>query len=169
MKDIILLFAIATLCSCTKKDNNSGKIKAGTASEIDSINAARTKYNDSITVLNAKNHFADLSGDHQFTHSSISNKGNVTFTNIGRDRYTVSGGAKAGKDYVEIEGEIKMVSEEFLNFTGKITQSIQQNDHGKIDVRTKKTSFAKKGNARFWRVQNRVNSSGFTDNIDIFK
>lgn len=62
-----------------------------------------------------------------------------------------------------------MVSEEFLNFTGKITQSIQENDGGKIDVRTKKTSFAKKGNARFWRLQNRVNSSGFTDNIDIFK
>ena len=61
-----------------------------------------------------------------------------------------------------------MVSEEFLNFTGKITQSLQENDNGKIDVRTKKTSFAKKGNQKYWRLQNRINNAGFTDNIDIY-
>jgi len=156
------------LLSCNKDAGTSNKIKSDSAKIIDSINAARAKYNDSIKILNSKNHFRDLSGNHQFTHSSVSKNGSVNFKNIGRDLYTVSGRAESGKNYVKIEGEIKMVSEEFLNFTGKITQSIQENDGGKTDIRTKKTSFAKKGNARFWRLQNKINSSGFTDNIDIF-
>ena len=109
-----------------------------------------------------------MSGKHKFTHNSISNNGSVDFKNIGRDLYEISGSAKSGKNYVKIEGELKMVSEEYLNFTGKITQSISENDNGKVDVRTKKTSFAKKGNGKYWRLQNRLNSSGFVDYIDIY-
>ena len=168
MKKIFLFFIIATLISCSKKAENSENIKTNAAKIADSINASRTKYNDSIKILNAKNQFRDLSGNHIFTHSSFSKKGNAIFKNIGRDVYQVSGGIKMGKNFVKIEGEIKMVSEEYLNFTGKITQSISENDHGKIDVRTQKTSFAKKGKTSYWRLQNRLNNAGFTDNIDIY-
>lgn len=109
-----------------------------------------------------------MSGPHKLTHSSIGNTGTVQLKNIGRDLYEISGGAKSGKNYIKIEGELKMVSEEFMNFKGKITQSIQENDNGKIDVRTKKTTFAKKGNAKYWRLQNMMNQSGFVDYIDIY-
>lgn len=139
-----------------------------TGLKTDSINNFRTKYNDSIAVLNAKNHFRDLSGNHILKHSSFSKNGNAVFQNTGRDLYKVSGGIKSGKNYVKIEGEIKMVSEEFLNFTGKITQSISENENGKVDVRDKKTSFAKKGNQKYWRLQNRMNDAGFTDDIDLY-
>lgn len=167
LKKIILLISGILIISCSQKENQHAAAKLAEEKKIDSINEYRQKRNDSIAIKNTKNHFRDLSGQHQFTHSSFSNKGNVTFKNIGRDLYQVSGNIKSGKDYAKIEGEIKMVSEEFLNFNGKITQSIQENDNGKIDVRTKKTSFHKKANQPFWRLQNRQNSSGFTDNIDI--
>lgn len=168
MKKILLLISVISIFSCSKKENQLTPIKSVEEKKIDSINEFRKKYNDSVSILNAKNQFRDLSGKHQFSHSSFSNKGNVDFKNIGKDLYEISGSVKSGKNYVKIEGEIKMVSEEFLNFTGKITQSIEENDGGKIDVRTQKTSFAKKGNQQYWRLQNRLNSSGFTDNTDIY-
>lgn len=161
---MIAFLAIA----CNKKETNPTPTKSAENQRIDSINEYRKKRNDSVAIKNAKNQFKDLSGAHVFSHSSFSNKGSVDFKNIGRDLYEVSGSVKSGKDYAKIEGEIKMVSAEFLNFNGKITQSLQENDGGKIDVRTKKTSFHKKGNEKFWRLQNRLNSSGFTDNIDIY-
>ena len=168
MKKIILLSVFLAAISCNKNNETTANTKSEAAKNIDSINDIRQKYNDSITALNAKNQFRDLSGSHAFTHSSIATKGNVNFKNIGRDLYEVSGKVQSGKNYAKIEGEIKMVSEEFLNFTGKITQSIQENDAGKIDIRTQKTSFARKGNQKYWRLQNRINNAGFTDNIDIF-
>lgn len=168
MKKTFLLLTLVILFSCNKEGRNSKKMVIDSAKIIDSINLVRTKYNDSIKIISTKNVLRDLSGKHVFTHNSIPNKGSVVFKNIGRDLYEVSGSAASGKNYVKIEGEIKMVSEEFLNFTGKITQSISENDQGKIDVRTKKASFAKQGNAKYWRLQNRLNSSGFVDYIDIF-
>ena len=154
--------------SCNKSGKTSDQIVKDSLKVIDSINVSRTKYNDSIKILNSKNHFRDLSGPHQINHSSIKNTGKVQLKNIGRDLYEISGGAKSAENYVKIEGEIKMVSEEFMNFTGKISQSIQEEDNGKVDVRTKKTTFAKKGNSKFWRLQNMRNSSGFADYIDIY-
>lgn len=167
MKKITALIIFLLFLSCIK-DNNSTQVRSETDRKTDSINNFRTKYNDSITVLNAKNHFRDLSGNHILKHSSFSKNGNAVFQNTGRDLYKVSGGIKSGKNYVKIEGEIKMVSEEFLNFTGKITQSISENENGKVDVRDKKTIFAKKGNQKYWRLQNRMNDAGFTDDIDLY-
>ncbi|WP_027376762.1 hypothetical protein [Kaistella palustris] len=167
MRELSLLFLLIGCFSCSKNKSTGPKYSA--AANIDSINAARTKYNDSIKILNTKNHFRDLSGSHKLTHSSITSFGAVNFKNTGRDLYQVSGGAKSGKNYVEIEGQIKMVSEKYLNFTGKVTQRIIENDGGKTDVRSKKTSFVRTGNSPYWRFQNRVNNSGFADNIDIYR
>lgn len=168
MKKIYLLLLPSLLLSCKKTNETSNPVQSDRAKMIDSTNIARKKYNDSITILNAKNHFRDLSGPHQLKHSSIGKSGEIRLKNIGRDLYEISGGAKSGKNYIKIEGEFKMVSEEFMNFKGKITQSIQENENGKPDVRTKKTTFAKKGNAKYWRLQNMMNQSGFVDYIDIY-
>lgn len=168
MKKTVFLISAFLAIACNKNESKSASTKSPENQRIDSINEYRKKRNDSVAIKNAKNQFKDLSGTHVFSHSSFSNKGNVDFKNIGRDLYEVSGSVKSGKDYAKIEGEIKMVSEEFLNFNGKITQSLQENEGGKVDVRAKKTSFHKKGNEKFWRLQNRLNSSGFTDNIDIY-
>lgn len=168
MKKTALLFFALLLLSCSKKENKIIPTQSAQSKRIDSINEYRKKRNDSVAIKNAKNQHRDLSGTHQFSHSSISNTGSVSFKNIGRDLYEVSGSVKSGKDYAKIEGQIKMVTEEFLNFNGKITQSIQEYNNGKIDIRTKKTSFHKKGNQKYWRLQNKLNNAGFIDNIDIF-
>ena len=168
MKKIYLVILPFLLFSCKKTGKTSDQIIKDSLKVIDSINIARTKYNDSIKILNLKSHFRDLSGSHKITHSSIGNTGNVQLKNIGRDLYEISGGAKSGKNYIKIEGELKMVNEDFMNFKGTITQSIQENDNGKIDVRSKKTTFAKKGNTKYWRLQNMMNQSGFVDYIDIY-
>lgn len=168
MKNIMLFILCVTFISCSKKIQNAEISKTNTDKMTDSINSAREKHNDSIRILNSKNQFEDLSGNHVMKHSSFSKNGNAIFTNIGRDLYKVTGGIKKGKNFVKMEGEIKMVSAEYLNFTGKITQSISENDNGKIDVRSRKTSFAKKGKTAYWRLQNSVNNAGFKDNIDLY-
>lgn len=168
MKKYLFIFCMISLISCSKKGSEITGTKSDSTKIIESINIIRTKINDSIKIRNERNIFRDLSGSHKFTHNGIDNAGNVHFKKIGRDLYQISGGAKSGKNYVKIEGELKMVSEEFLNFDGKITQSIQENDNGKTDLRTKKTTFAKKGKNKFWRLQNMQNSSGFVDYIDIY-
>lgn len=168
MKKIIFIFFAISIISCSKKASEITETKSDSTKIIESINIARTKINDSIKIRNQQNIFRDLSGSHKFIHNGIDNPGSVHFKKTGRDLYQISGGAKSGKNYVKIEGELKMVSEEFLNFDGKITQSIQENDNGKTDLRTKKSTFAKKGNNKFWRLQNMQNSSGFVDYIDIY-
>lgn len=167
MKKYYIIGCAVVAISCSKKGETALTTKSDSTKIIESINIARTKINDSIQLKNQQNHFRDLSGSHKLTHSGIGG-GTVNFKNIGRDLYEVSGTVKSGKNYAKIEGEIKMVNEEFLNFNGKITQSIQENDNGKLDVRTKKTSFAKKGNQKYWRLQNMQNNAGFIDYIDIY-
>jgi len=168
LKKLLLLFILVTLQACKKDSNKEKKVILNENQIVDSINAVRTKHNDSIKILNSKNRFRDLSGMHQLKHSSIAKAGKVELKNIGRDLYEVSGGAQSGKNRVKIKGELKMVSEEYLNFTGEIGQNIQENDNGKLDIRTKKTSFAKKGKSNYWRLQNMANSSGFADYIDLY-
>ena len=89
--------------------------------------------------------------------------GTVNFEKTGRDLYHLSGTIKSGKNTLTIDGEIKKVSEKHLNFEGEIIQNIK----GVIFKRTKKTTFFDEGKGNFWRLQNKVNGSGFVDYIDI--
>ncbi|MEC5158002.1 hypothetical protein [Chryseobacterium sp. MP_3.2] len=168
MKKLIPVLALLSLVFCKKDDSRQKKMDLSENMRIDSINAARIKHNEQIKALNSKNLFRDLSGSHRLTHNLISNSGEVLLKKIGRDLYFISGEAKAGKDYVKIEGEINMISQDYLNFEGQITQSIAENENGKLDLRKKKTSFAKKGNSNYFRLQNMTNSQGFIDYIDLY-
>ena len=51
-----------------------------------------------------------------------------------------------------------------MNFDGEITQKI----NGTVFERTAKTTFFDEGKGKFWRLQNKVNGSGFVDYIDIY-
>ena len=166
MKNLLFILPLALL-SCKQTSSNKEKIAKDSTAIIDSINLVREKHNDSISALNNKNRFEDLSGSHKFSHNGISKAGKVEFKNIGRDLYTVKGGAESGKNFVKIDGEIKVVSAKYLNFTGEIVQSLEANDNGKKDVRSGTTTFTKKAGTDFWRLQNMQNSSGFADYIDI--
>lgn len=168
LKKLLSISILLSLVFCKKGDSTQKKMALTDNARIDSINAVRIKHNEQIKALNSKNLFQDISGTHRLTHNSISNSGKVLLKKIGRDLYIISGEAKSGKDYVKIEGEINRVSQDYLNFEGKISQSIAENENGKLDVRKKKTSFAKKGNAKYFRLQNMTNSQGFIDYIDLY-
>lgn len=164
MKRLLLPFLALALLSCNKNvERYEQKKLADTLRIIDSINAARTVYNDSIRVLNGKNIYRDLSGSHRLTHSEISAPGKVFFTKTARDEYKISGKAASGSDFVEVNGKVELVTEKYLNFEGVIFQKIQ----GKPYKRSAKTSFKDEKKGSFWRMQNKVNSDGFVDHIDI--
>lgn len=167
MKQIVLLISAIALLSCSKKEFENPKTISAEAKRIDSINLERQKLNDSIAVRNQQNIWKDLSGKHDLRYSSnesSSFSGTANFEKTGRDLYTVTGSAKSDKNTLNIKGTIKRVSEKHLNFEGEITQKI----NGTTFKRTQKTTFFNEGKGKFWRLQNKINGSGFVDYIDIY-
>lgn len=167
MKNFLAAIAISTLIvSCSKKETTPSSVQTDSTKIIDSINAVRTKINDSIRNKNA---FRDFSGDHKFTHNLIKNAGSVNFKKIEgeKDHYTISGNIKSGKNSIEIKGFMAVVSNKHMNFTGEITQSISDNDNGKPYTRKGTKTFASKDGGKTYRLQDMVNGSGFVDYIDI--
>lgn len=163
MKRMVLLLCV-TLLSCNENiEKYEQKKLADTLRVIDSINAARTVYNDSIRTLNSKNRYRDLSGNHRFTHSDIPTSGEIIFTKNGRDEYNVSGKISSGNDFVEINGDVKVVTLQYLNFNGVIDQKV----NGKKFRRTAKTSFKDEKKGPFWRLQDKVDGQGFLEYVDI--
>jgi len=170
MKNILILAGIGILSfSCSKKETTEVNNKVDSTKIVDSINAARTKLNDSIQ---SQNRFKDFSGSHKFTYktqnfNSIS--GTVDFKKIEgeRDNYNVSGSIKSGNNSVNIKGFVQVVSAKHMNFTGEITQKIPENDNGKPYTRKGTKTFASKDGGKTYRLQDMVNGSGFVDYIDI--
>jgi hypothetical protein len=167
MKKFLAAFALSDfIVSCSKKEATSTTGKTDSIKIIDSINAARTKINDSIR---STNHFKDFSGPHKLTHNSIKGSGIILFEKIDgeRDHYNISGELKSGKNFLEIKGFMAVVSDKHMNFTGTISQSISGNENGKTDLRKGTKTFMSKDGGKTYRLQNMVNGSGFVDYIDI--
>lgn len=173
MKNFLTTIALTALfVSCSKKETQPTQNQSDSTKIIDSINAARTKLNDSIKAKNRENRFKDFNGTHQFTYQNESSpkySGSVKFEKIDgeRDHYTISGDIKSGKNNVTIKGFVAVVSNKHMNFTGEITQSIAENDNGKSYTRKGTKTFMSKDGGKTWRLQDMVNGSGFVDYIDI--
>ncbi len=168
MKNLLLFIILLTgAVSCQKKEYTTTETPVIDSTKIiDSINAVRTKINDSIRNTNR---FPDFSGSYGFGHNLISKTGTVTFKKTGRDEYDVKGEARSGKNYITIRGTAERVSLQHLNFTGKISQSIQDDNNGKVYTRSGTNTFMTKDGGKTWRLQNMVNSAGFVDHIDIIR
>ncbi|WP_294284916.1 hypothetical protein [uncultured Chryseobacterium sp.] len=167
MKNFLTAIAVsAVLVSCSKKEATPASDKVDSTKIVDSINAARTKINDSIR---SKNHFKDFSGSHKLSHSQINSAGTIEFKKIDgeADHYNVSGTIKSGKNSLQIKGFMAAVSDKHMNFTGEITQSISGNDNGKPYTRKGTKTFMSKDGGKTFRLQDMVNGSGFVDHIDI--
>ncbi len=158
--------------SCTKKESQKTAQQSNITKITDSINAERSKINDSIKALNSKNRFRDFSGNHQFVYQNDSSPkyaGSVNFKKIEgeRDNYNVSGNIKSGNNSVQIRGFVQVVSAKHMNFTGEIKQSISSNENGKAYTRKGTKTFMSKDGGKTYRLQDMVNGSGFVDHIDI--
>ena len=163
MRKIIPAILLLSIVSC-KKSAETKTPKVDSTKIIDSINVARTKINDSI--LSSRT-FKDLSGTHTLTHDQVSGAGKISFTKIGQDEYKISGGNKAGSNFVKIEGNARMTSPKNLKFDGTITQSIFDYDNGKLDVRKGKRNFSTKDGGKTFKLYESVNNAGFADKIMI--
>lgn len=167
MKQAILLISTISILSCSKNKIENPNIISPENKKIESINVERQKLNESIAIRNQQNVLRDLSGKHQFKFTSDESPGftgTVNFENIGRDLYKISGNANSGKNTLAINGTIKKVTEKHLNFDGEINQKV----NGTAYKRTQKTTFYNEGKGNFWRLQDKVNSLGFVDYIDIY-
>ena len=166
MKKFILLSSAIFLFSCSKKESGFSQTISDSTKIIESLNLERTKINDSIRLKNNRNIFADLSGTHSLKFSSDEGtiNGKINFEKTGRDLYKVSGSGKSGQNIINIEGTINRVSGRHLNFEGKIIQNI----NGTTFTRTKKTTFLDEGKGSYWRLQDKINGSGFVEYIDIY-
>ena len=166
MKKFILLSSAIFLFSCSKKESGFSQTISDSTKIIESLNLERTKINERIRLKNNRNIFADLSGTHSLKFSSDEGtiNGKINFEKTGRDLYKVSGSGKSGQNIINIEGTINRVSGRHLNFEGKIIQNI----NGKIFTRTKKTTFLDEGKGSYWRLQDKINGSGFVEYIDIY-
>ena len=166
MKKFILLSSAIFLFSCSKKESSFSQTISDSTKIIESLNLERTKINDSIRLKNNRNIFADLSGTHSLKFSSDEGtiNGKINFEKTGRDLYKVSGSGKSGQNIINIEGTINRVSGRHLNFEGKIIQNI----NGTTFTRTKKTTFLDEGKGNYWRLQDKINGSGFVEYIDIY-
>jgi len=166
MKQLYFISVFFLLFACNKKETQQSHASTDSIKIVDSINALRTKINDSIRN---RNHFELMTGTHTFTHSEISGKGSVVFKKVeeNNDEYEISGEIKSGKNYAKIQGSGIRVSSKHLNFSGEISQSIQNNDNGKMYIRKGTKTFLSKDGGKTWRLQDMVNSSGFVDYIDI--
>ena len=166
MKKFILLSSAIFLFSCSKKESGFSQTISDSTKIIESLNLERTKINDSIRLKNNRNIFADLSGTHSLKFSSDEGtiNGKINFEKTGRDLYKVSGSGKSEQNIINIEGTINRVSGRHLNFEGKIIQNI----NGTTFTRTKKTTFLDEGKGSYWRLQDKINGSGFVEYIDIY-
>lgn len=168
---IIAIAGILTL-SCSKKESQKTPEKSDSTKITHSINAQRTKINDSIKAINSTNRFRDFSGSHKFVYQNDSSpkySGSVNFKKIEgeRDNYTLSGDIKSGKNSITLRGFVQVVTAKHMNFTGEITQSISDNDNGKPYTRKGTKTFMSKDGGKTYRLQDMVNGSGFVDYIDI--
>jgi len=163
MRKLIPVLILFLIFSC-KKSEETTTMKVDSVKIIDSINAVRTKINDSILSSRA---FKDLSGIHSLTHDQVNGTGKITFTKIGQDEYQVSGENKSGSNFVKIEGSARMTSPKNLKFDGTITQSISDYDNGKLDVRKGKKNFSTKDGGKTFKLYESVNNAGFADKIMI--
>ena len=166
MKKFILLSSAIFLFSCSKKESGFSQTISDSTKIIESLNLERTKINDSIRLKNNRNIFADLSGTHSLKFSSDEGtiNGKINFEKTDRDLYKVSGSGKSEQNIINIEGTINRVSGRHLNFEGKIIQNI----NGTTFTRTKKTTFLDEGKGNYWRLQDKINGSGFVEYIDIY-
>lgn len=165
MKKLLFIPLIFAIITCNKTGENNSK-KIDSTKIIDSMNVIIKKHNDSIKALNSKNYFDDLSGSHQLTFTNDEGytfSGKVNFTKIMSDGYEVKGNAKSGNNFLIIDGKADRVSKKHINFYGNISQKINGVSHTK----KKSNTFTNEGKGNFYRLQEKINSEGFIDYIDI--
>jgi hypothetical protein len=180
---LIILFLLYIGCDLSEKNSAQAPEAEFNENKLDSVlkekmDTVITNNSDSIISFNKSNEGKnELAGIHDLTLQWISweDRGRITFTSIGKDKYTVEGiqdGIKTKGEckvcYLKIKGVIEKITSENLKFTGKIESSVHFIDSGNPCIKEGTFSFVATGNRKYWRCQNMEGCDGVTDYIDIY-
>lgn len=184
MKPYLLsLVLITVFASCTNKPGNTNEERLRTENfqlrqQVDSLKDLLSKSQkveaDTIQLLpvesskNAKDGFA---GKHKLTLQWISwdNPGSVTIVPAENGWYTISGQQTNGDNYLKINGRIKPVNPQELEFDGEVETRVSSINNGEPCLKTGKKVFKATGDRKYWRLQDMTNCEGTTvDYIDIY-
>ncbi|MCB1177880.1 MAG: hypothetical protein KDK36_09905 [Leptospiraceae bacterium] len=97
--------------------------------------------------------------------------GKILFEEISINSYKVSGEkrSKNNEDFLKIDGTIKVIKPNILEFNGTIQTKIFHIYEGKVCSREGKQSFIAYGKRKYWRMKNKINcDERTTDYIDIY-
>ncbi|RYY51455.1 MAG: hypothetical protein EOO06_00185 [Chitinophagaceae bacterium] len=85
-------------------------------------------------------------------------------------RYSIKGEQRnKGNEYLRISGLLTPISDEYLEFKGRIETKVIQGNAGEPCIRDGKMIFYAKGNRKYWRLQEMLNcDSVVTDYVDIY-
>lgn len=191
----LLFFALLPACTADSPANASDEHTQRLEKESEALrkeNEALKKkmVADSIQLQNLEEQLGQLSkeesateaqtkssireGEHNFTLQWIGweKPGTVDITLLDNDTYTIKGQQESDEndDYVRIDGELTVLDEKTLRFTGKLVSQVSYLNGGEPCVRESPIHFKISGKRKYWRLQEKYNceNDGTLDYIDIF-
>jgi hypothetical protein len=111
-------------------------------------------------------------GRHKLTLQWISwdRPGYASIAKADSGRYSIKGEQRnKNNEYLRIAGTLKPISDEYLEFKGRIETKVVQGNGGEPCIREGNMIFYAKGNRKYWRLQEMLNcDSVVTDYVDIY-
>lgn len=177
MKYAITISALLLLISCTEKTTKT--VVTVDAKNLAAENDSLRKVIDSLrrpeafTADTLAQHAANPSGKNPVTLQWISwaAPGEATLDYLPDGSYQISGSqATEDRQYLNIMGVIKRVSDRELEFDGTVETKVTFNNGGKPCIKTGKQRFVRSGNRKYYRMQDKENCGGgnVVDYIDIY-
>ena len=180
---IYLFFILSTLATCKNPAPNEERLRTENfilRQQIDSLKNLIRKTDqptESDTILKLPEDKPSIDGDsfagkHSLTLQWISwdEPGSVLIVPALNGWYTISGKQANRENYVKINGRIRPLSEQELEFEGEIETLIKTINNGKPCLKTGKKIFLATGSRQYWRLQDMANCEGNNtiDYIDIY-
>ncbi|TKC05682.1 hypothetical protein FA048_18390 [Pedobacter polaris] len=177
MKKIFLgvLVCLGLACSEAKQD----KVENAIAKTSDSLNSKLNKLND--TLNKVKDDVAnkipkvkieiERSIPISLQWISFENQGKATLSKENDGWFTIKGEqTNTNNEFLKINGKIKRVDQQTISFEGTIITYIKTNNGGAPCEKTGKQVFSKKGERRYYRLQNMENCAGgrLLDYVDLY-
>jgi hypothetical protein len=181
---MLLLLISAALASCNNDSRNVGEQRLRNENlqlrqQVDSLKdlisrSSRRMEGDTVLTLpedKPVNNKGGFAGKHSLTLQWIGwdKPGSVSIVPAENGWYTISGKQANNENYLKINGRIKPLTENELEFEGEIESRVLSLNNGEPCLKTGKRSFKATGDRQYWRLQDMNNCDGATvDYIDIY-
>jgi hypothetical protein len=177
MKNISFYLAIALCISCS--DSNQQKVDQAIDKTSDSLRSKLDKLNDTLKgatdKIASKIPKVDVSIKKHIPISlqwiGFNTPGDAALTKLDDGSFAIKG-EQTNKDneYLKIDGKIKRVDANRIQFDGTIITYVKMNNGGKPCEKTGVQTFLKKDGRTYYRLQNMTNCEGgrLVDYVDLY-